>query len=865
MLAAVCPSCDWQRPQPEPQIGKIAWQQQLDGRIGKPYAVGVIAGSLVVLPVESGDRRDGLHVTLTALHVQTGEVVWSHALPPQHVASWLCVFDGLLYVSCENQQVLGGIESHIVAIDVQTGDVRIRTEIGAHSHSAPAAFGDDLCVVASDHHAYALSRTDGSIMWRSASLGSWQPAAPTVIDEAAYIGGFTHTLTRILEDGSVETLFAAPEKEAWFDLPPCTDDKRLFAACSNRRLYALVPADGVPVWSEAFGRGFTTAPTVGTSLYVAYKSRKRGEYLLAALSPEDGGLRWQFAAESHLITPPRENAGVVYCCSRKGMLYALDAGTGELLWQVEREAAVRAVPLFVDDLLIAATADGDVFAVYRREREGGKVVSAEIHRQQEQWLLAGNTAAKAGDRHAAASDFEQGDLPFVAAQFYEMAADPAAAAPLFARANQPARALQAWERVGDRRNMAEMHLRLQQPKRAADLLQAIGEYARAATLYHENGHLQLAADAYVKAGQYEAALALFDAMADQIMADTGEHALAASLALAQQLSDDAYLHFRAAGHTLIRVAQQAELDVKDARPPEALAQLWEQAADCFAKGLVEDDTLIMGCNREALRLRRLPDLVIAVQAERKLVEGRWDGLFMEVKNIGFGIARHVNVKVVDGEFDGRLDTQAVGWLHPGRAIKIRLNVRPRSAGSSVPISMQLFHILPDGNEVARTIHSEVPVHEMQSRAITSESEIGNRTRIQLHRDSGFDKGYQPIFVQGDYYAVENVKGAAVSFGRDSVAKTDSSSPLYQTVASSSKNVAMLATRIAVHADVDWLFTVAREYDISTDDGKDRAKTAMSLVKHMEATGNMIQLLGMLQLRFPAINWLQDFSATGEVQ
>jgi hypothetical protein len=128
------------------------------------------------------------------------------------------------------------------------------------------------------------------------------------------------------------------------------------------------------------------------------------------------------------------------------------------------------------------------------------------------------------------------------------------------------------------------------------------------------------------------------------------------------------------------------------------------------------------------------------------------------------VARHVAVKVVEGEFEGRLDTQTFIGIPPGRTEQIRLNVRPRSAGSSVPLYIRLYYTCPDQQELERDISAEVPVHARDSRSITSESAIGQRKPIRLHRDKDYeddDRREQTIVFQGDDITVGDAGDADV--------------------------------------------------------------------------------------------------------
>jgi len=105
------------------------------------------------------------------------------------------------------------------------------------------------------------------------------------------------------------------------------------------------------------------------------------------------------------------------------------------------------------------------------------------------------------------------------------------------------------------------------------------------------------------------------------------------------------------------------------------------------------------------------------------------------------------VKVVESDFDGRLDTTAFIGILPDQTEQLRLNVRPRSAGSSVPLAIRLEYTRPDGAVITRIIEATVPVHDRDSRSITSEREVGPGTRIQVHQDAAFMEAGGPTHAQ----------------------------------------------------------------------------------------------------------------------
>lgn len=66
-----------------------------------------------------------------------GAVAWSGSLSSQNIARYLTVDEGRLFASCDHFGVLTQKRSAIEVLDGRTGETLWRSEIPAHSYSAP--------------------------------------------------------------------------------------------------------------------------------------------------------------------------------------------------------------------------------------------------------------------------------------------------------------------------------------------------------------------------------------------------------------------------------------------------------------------------------------------------------------------------------------------------------------------------------------------------------------------------------------------------------------------------------------------------------------------------------------------------------
>jgi tetratricopeptide (TPR) repeat protein len=450
-------------------------------------------------------------------------------------------------------------------------------------------------------------------------------------------------------------------------------------------------------------------------------------------------------------------------------------------------------------------------------------------------------------------------------------------------------AAQAYQDAGLIDDAVAVWRKSETPRRAAQLLREQGRLTEAAALFSEIGKLQDAADIELKLGNVKEAVAHYrqlgnEERAVQVARDSKrwdiisemaresgdfEQEAEAALALARQSPAEDYLHFRAAARAYVRAAQQHEAQDHRLISDEAIARLWDLAAEYFDQGMIDDKQLIVQSLRQARRVRRWPEIVLDVQAERKLAIDRWDGLYLGIKNIGFGVARHISAKVIEGEFEGKLDTQIFSGILPGRTEQIRLNVRPRSAGSSVPLYIRISYMRPDQEIVERDISTEVPVHDYDSISATSDSEMGRRKPIKLHRDDAYEDDNlqkQTIIVQGDYITVGDISDATVAIGESSSSSATSlespqaaGTPATQELSGA---LSALSEKIDASFNLDEINSLARSLNVDYAQlpGTAKIEKAYALVEYLARSGQLQLLFALLEAQRPGaqVNWQAGF-------
>jgi hypothetical protein len=211
----------------------------------------------------------------------------------------------------------------------------------------------------------ALALDDGSEVWRT-ELGAVSRGGPTVSGDQVFVSTVT---------GQVRSFDAASGAAGWTSElggrvlgAPTVDGDHVFVvaedvAAGSATLYALDEASGSTAWSVprtegARASGLTVA---GGSVFVGF-----GDRTVCAFDAATGRLTWRTPVR-FVFSPtslPAVADGRLYIADRIGSLYALDAATGEQLWDYQFPSqALIGSPLAAGSVVYLGQQDGTLAAV----------------------------------------------------------------------------------------------------------------------------------------------------------------------------------------------------------------------------------------------------------------------------------------------------------------------------------------------------------------------------------------------------------------------------------------------------------------------------------------------------------------------
>lgn len=130
-------------------------------------------------------------------------------------------------------------------------------------------------------------------------------------------------------------------------------------------------APGDEIWSFTAGRNVFSSPAMGPQGGVFFGTQEGGttdqpetDGHLYALNP-DGSLRWRFSAPSDWIdaAPVVSQEGTVFAASWDGTLYAVEADSGQLLWQFNTTGPIVSAPAIHRNTVFLTSTDGFLYAL----------------------------------------------------------------------------------------------------------------------------------------------------------------------------------------------------------------------------------------------------------------------------------------------------------------------------------------------------------------------------------------------------------------------------------------------------------------------------------------------------------------------
>jgi len=153
--------------------------------------------------------------------------------------------------------------------------------------------------------------------------------------------------------------------ERWNNLQLAVDERNIFAASSNGKVYAFDKKSGKKIWNTNLKNKVISGAT-GLAGNLVLVGTLQGEII--ALDKMTGSKKWQAEVGSEILSAPVANADIVVVQSQDDGISAFNITDGKRLWVVDNQNAVLSLrgtskPVVTNLLVVAGLSSGKVIAV----------------------------------------------------------------------------------------------------------------------------------------------------------------------------------------------------------------------------------------------------------------------------------------------------------------------------------------------------------------------------------------------------------------------------------------------------------------------------------------------------------------------
>ena len=271
--------------------GSLKWKFKTAGTV---YSTPDVSDGKVV--IGSSDRN------IYCLDVDRGSFLWKTQTGAPVVAA-ARIHNGIAYI--------GGSDGVFRALDLKTGGVRWEFKnVGGFVEAKPLIYEDKVIFGAWDTYLYALSVKDGSLLWKWSNGNAgvlYSPAAcwPVAANGKVFVVAPDRFMTAI-DAQTGKTIWRSKQHQVRECVGISEDGKRIYARCMTDTVVAFNPSAPSPaeVWVTNCGYGYDIDPSM-----------------------------------------PIERDGVVYFGTKNGMIFALDAHSGAILWEHRIGVTIASTPV----------------------------------------------------------------------------------------------------------------------------------------------------------------------------------------------------------------------------------------------------------------------------------------------------------------------------------------------------------------------------------------------------------------------------------------------------------------------------------------------------------------------------------------
>jgi eukaryotic-like serine/threonine-protein kinase len=265
---------------------------------------------------------------------------------------------------------LGSDDFYFYCIDLETGEKKWSKYVGAAVMSTPFYKDGIIYFDSAVQKLYACNAETGEDIWNIDTDNKIM--AIHIIDE---------NILYYCTNGSKITALKIPDREVLWDFDgdgSFTTDSMLFFenkiiyGTRKKYLYCLDKYNGNLIWSNDLEFGVRTSAVIYENIIIIAGANSVNNNEIGyctSLNKENGKIEWNFKIndsennKNYISSSPAIYDDKVYFGSGNSYFYALDANTGELVWQFKTQDSISSSPSIAEGIVYFGSHDGHLYAL----------------------------------------------------------------------------------------------------------------------------------------------------------------------------------------------------------------------------------------------------------------------------------------------------------------------------------------------------------------------------------------------------------------------------------------------------------------------------------------------------------------------
>ncbi|MET7000819.1 PQQ-binding-like beta-propeller repeat protein [Chitinophaga defluvii] len=331
---------------------RIKWEVQESGDMGSAVA---IADGKVIYTNTNGDIK--------AVNQNTGKLIWKYTTKGKIYAT------PLVY---EKYVVVPGTDGNVYCLDLRNGK-RLWSQPTGKAIVSSAALYNNLAIIAgSDGHCRAWEIPTGKLRWEYAAIHGFVETRPLVQDGKVYFGSWGNNFYALdastgkaawtWTNGATNRMFSPAA--CW----PVISGKQLFMVSPDRFMTVLNTDNGQEIWRFKDADNWVRESMgISEDNNRVYAKTMQGNILAFNARSQQRELLWQSPVQlgyDICPSPINEQKGIIYVPTNSGIVYALSAKDGALLWQHKfSNCLVNTVQPIDESTVITSSTDGKLLCL----------------------------------------------------------------------------------------------------------------------------------------------------------------------------------------------------------------------------------------------------------------------------------------------------------------------------------------------------------------------------------------------------------------------------------------------------------------------------------------------------------------------